>query len=186
MLASRLAYQAWTHITPQRCRTEIRDVTVLSAMALDYPPEKLNVYVSDDGGFSATLRGLREVWLFAKSWVPICRTYGIRCGCPEAYFFEPDHDDHHHGPSLDNSLFINERQRIQQEYELFKEKILEAGETKHVVKIGCPRDHTSLIEVTEDDSVPNPKGMPLLSYVAREKRPTYPHHFKAGALNALL
>ncbi|GFP95892.1 cellulose synthase-like protein e6 [Phtheirospermum japonicum] len=28
--------------------------------------------------------------------------------------------------------------------------------------------------------------MPLLVYVAREKRPSHPHHFKAGALNALI
>lgn len=28
--------------------------------------------------------------------------------------------------------------------------------------------------------------MPLLVYVSREKRPSYPHHFKAGALNALV
>jgi hypothetical protein len=28
--------------------------------------------------------------------------------------------------------------------------------------------------------------MPLLVYVSREKRPAWPHHFKAGALNALV
>jgi hypothetical protein len=29
-------------------------------------------------------------------------------------------------------------------------------------------------------------AMPLLVYVSREKRPAWPHHFKAGALNALV
>lgn len=28
--------------------------------------------------------------------------------------------------------------------------------------------------------------LPLLVYVSREKRPSQPHHFKAGALNALV
>jgi hypothetical protein len=28
--------------------------------------------------------------------------------------------------------------------------------------------------------------MPLLVYVSREKRPSHPHHFKAGALNVLV
>lgn len=28
--------------------------------------------------------------------------------------------------------------------------------------------------------------MPLLVYLAREKRPFHPHHFKAGALNVLV
>lgn len=30
------------------------------------------------------------------------------------------------------------------------------------------------------------RNMPLLVYVSREKRPSHPHHFKAGALNALV
>lgn len=33
---------------------------------------------------------------------------------------------------------------------------------------------------------PNQKGMPLLVYVAREKRPSNLHHFKAGAINVLV
>ena len=28
--------------------------------------------------------------------------------------------------------------------------------------------------------------MPLLVYVSREKKPSHPHHFKAGALNVLV
>lgn len=28
--------------------------------------------------------------------------------------------------------------------------------------------------------------IPLLVYVAREKRPSHPHHFKAGAINVLV
>ncbi|XVE65892.1 hypothetical protein DITRI_Ditri08aG0036000 [Diplodiscus trichospermus] len=60
--------------------------TVISAMALDYPPEKLHVYLSDDGGFSVTLRATKEAWNFARSWLPFCRTYGIKTRCPDVYF----------------------------------------------------------------------------------------------------
>ncbi|MBA0612462.1 hypothetical protein Godav_013061, partial [Gossypium davidsonii] len=38
--------------------------TVLSAMAMDYPAEKLSVYVSDDGGCGLTLYAMKEAWEF--------------------------------------------------------------------------------------------------------------------------
>lgn len=60
--------------------------TVISAMALDYPPEKLSVYLSDDGGSSVTLQAIREAWGFAKLWIGFCRRYGIKTRCPELYF----------------------------------------------------------------------------------------------------
>ncbi|KAL8142776.1 hypothetical protein V2J09_015808, partial [Rumex salicifolius] len=43
-------------------------------------------------------------------------------------------------------------------------------------------------EGSADPSIVNPAGhdIPQLIYVAREKRPSYPHNFKAGALNVLL
>ncbi|KAJ0092164.1 hypothetical protein Patl1_25195 [Pistacia atlantica] len=40
--------------------------SVLSAMALDYPPEKLHVYLSEDGGASITLTGMEEAFKFAR------------------------------------------------------------------------------------------------------------------------
>ena len=60
--------------------------TVISAMALDYPPEKLHVYLSDDGGSAITLRVTKEAWNFATSWLPFCRRYDIKTSCPDAYF----------------------------------------------------------------------------------------------------
>ncbi|KAL7210019.1 hypothetical protein ACSBR1_031568 [Camellia fascicularis] len=60
--------------------------TVLSAMALDYPPEKLGVYISDDGGSPSTLYAVKEAGRFAKCWLPFCRKYGIKIRCPEAFF----------------------------------------------------------------------------------------------------
>ncbi|KAJ0775687.1 putative cellulose synthase (UDP-forming) [Helianthus annuus] len=42
------------------------------------------------------------------------------------------------------------------------------------------------LQVMVDESMHDQRKMPLLVYVSREKRPSHPHHFKAGALNALL
>lgn len=82
--------------------------TVLSAMALDYPPEKLSVYLSDDGGSSLTLKGMREASAFARSWLPFCRRFGIKNRCPKVYFSSLE-DDLIHSRSM--------------EYEEEKEKI---------------------------------------------------------------
>lgn len=60
--------------------------TVISAMALDYPPGKLHVYLSDDGGSTVTLRSMKEAWSFAKVWIPFCRKFEVKTRCPEAYF----------------------------------------------------------------------------------------------------
>ncbi|CAL5395299.1 unnamed protein product [Camellia sinensis] len=67
--------------------------TVLSAMALDYPPEKLAVYLSDDGGSPLTLYAVKEACLFGRSWIPFCRGYGIKTRCPEQYFESLGDDD---------------------------------------------------------------------------------------------
>ncbi|MBA0559066.1 hypothetical protein Golob_016046 [Gossypium lobatum] len=66
--------------------------TVISAMALDYPPEKLHVYVSDDAGSDATLRCTKEAWNFARYWVPFCRKYDLVTACPDVYFSSSEVD----------------------------------------------------------------------------------------------
>ena len=60
--------------------------TVLSALALDYLPEKLAVYISNDGGSYITLYALKEAFKFAKCWLPFCKKYAIKTRCPEAFF----------------------------------------------------------------------------------------------------
>lgn len=55
--------------------------TVISAMCLDYPPDKLAVYLA-----AVTLNAMREAAVFARWWVPFCRKYNIRNRCPEVYF----------------------------------------------------------------------------------------------------
>lgn len=64
--------------------------TVLSLMAYNYPPEKLNVYLSDDGGSILTFYGLWETSAFAKHWLPFCRRYNIEPRSPAAYFAQSD------------------------------------------------------------------------------------------------
>ncbi|KAL8142778.1 hypothetical protein V2J09_015810 [Rumex salicifolius] len=144
--------------------------TVLSAMALDYPPDKVHVYLSDDGGAHVTLAAMREAWGFATWWVPFCRTYGVECRCPMAYFNGQD------GAAKFSSTaeYIRDKLLIKEKYELFKQRV----EENRVQKKGAI-----------DEKLINPDhsgGIPLLVYVAREKRLFHPHHFKAGALNVLL
>ncbi|XP_071732522.1 cellulose synthase-like protein G2 isoform X2 [Rutidosis leptorrhynchoides] len=122
--------------------------TVVSTMALNYPPEKLCVYLSDDGGCLVTLEAMQEAWKFAKLWVPFCKKYDVKTICPSAYFDGREVDDDE-------------------------------------VNMDC--DEKAWIKVMVDESMHDQiRHMPLLVYVSREKRPSHPHHFKAGALNALL
>ncbi|OMO95531.1 Cellulose synthase [Corchorus olitorius] len=166
--------------------------TVISAMALDYPPEKLHVYLSDDGGSDITLYGMKEAWKFARAWLPFCRKFDIKTSCPEVYF--SGYEDYDHGNFNNSSEFKAARQKIEEKYEKFKERVEEYHRKKQVEAGAATknsRDHPSNIQIIqeyysneefEDDKI----KMPLLVYVAREKRPSHHHHFKAGALNVLL
>ena len=66
--------------------------TLISAMTLDYPPDKLHIYFSDDAGSPVTLHGVREARRFSRWWVPFCRKYGITQPCPMAYFSHAPED----------------------------------------------------------------------------------------------
>ncbi|KAM0972298.1 hypothetical protein ACFX2J_019871 [Malus domestica] len=167
--------------------------TVLSAMAMDYPPEKLHVYLSDDGCAAVTLNGMREAWRFAKWWLPFCRRYGIKCTAPEAYFSAGGEGDGYEDGDSGGSEFVQEKEHIQEAYEVFKKRVTENARIEDA-RSNMRRDHSAVIEVIQetssegDDAIQTneAKNMPLLVYVSREKRPSHPHHFKAGALNVLL
>ncbi|GFP95895.1 cellulose synthase-like protein g1 [Phtheirospermum japonicum] len=155
--------------------------TVISAMALDYPPDKISVYLHDDGGSFVTLHAMREAWRFSKCWLPFCRKFGLKSRCPEAYFSGDDDE------FVSSDEFVAEKKEIQKRYDEFKE-ILERNSVNASGSVS--RDHAPTIEVmnnVDSDAVDSSQqDMPLLVYVAREKRPSQPHHFKAGALNALI
>ncbi|XP_052727332.1 cellulose synthase-like protein G1 isoform X2 [Vigna angularis] len=155
--------------------------TVLSSMALDYPPNKLHVYLSDDAGSPLTLHGMREACKFARWWLPFCRRYKINNRCPKAYFSALE--DNAHADFARSSLYVADKHTIKEKYEAFEEAIKTFRKDS-----ASSRDHPSLIEVIQEstiDDVDNVK-MPLLVYVSREKMASHPHHFKAGALNVLV
>ncbi|GMY30927.1 cellulose synthase-like protein E6 [Fagus crenata] len=49
--------------------------TILSVMSYNYPPEKLSVYLSDDGGSD-----------FSRHWIPFCKKFNVKPMSPSAYF----------------------------------------------------------------------------------------------------
>ncbi|KAH6796381.1 hypothetical protein C2S51_037367 [Perilla frutescens var. frutescens] len=152
--------------------------TVISAMALDYPHHKLHVYLSDDGGSPITLRALKRACSFAKLWIPFCRKYSVKNRCPEAYFFTQESFDEAEVGSSHH--FLVDKKNIEKAYRDFKSSLgkIVAGED-----VRASRDHPPSIEVIKDS---DNEEIPLVVYVAREKRPSHPHNFKAGALNVLL
>ncbi|KAI4307850.1 hypothetical protein L6164_030985 [Bauhinia variegata] len=66
---------------------------VLSAMSYNYPPEKLSVYLSDDGGSELTFYALLKASDFSKHWLPFCKRFNIEPRSPEAYFAGHHSDD---------------------------------------------------------------------------------------------
>lgn len=55
-------------------------------MAYDYPPEKLSIYLSDDGCSILTFYALFVASHFSKHWLPYCRKYNVQPRSPAAYF----------------------------------------------------------------------------------------------------
>lgn len=71
--------------------------TVLSVMAYDYPSEKLNVYLTDDGCSDLMFYALLEASKFSRHWLPFCRNFGVEPRAPGVYFStvkEAPADDH--------------------------------------------------------------------------------------------
>lgn len=154
--------------------------TVVSAMALNYPAGKLTVYLSDDGGCPVTLEAMREAWRFSKIWLPFCKKYGVKIICPEAYFAGGGVDDE---CMVYSDEFAAEKVKVKGDYESFVHKVIKISQSE---RCRSNNDHSSVVEVVSDESTHNQREMPLIVYVSREKRPSHPHNFKAGSLNALL
>lgn len=167
--------------------------TALSLMAYDYPPEKMSVYVSDDGGSQLTLFAFFEAAKFAKVWLPFCRGNNIVDRCPEVLF----RSDGLPFPDTAKIKALYEKMKIKVESVVDKGSIStqyianederkafdkwEHGFTRH--------DHPAIIQVLlESGQEKDIKGhlMPNLIYVSRGKSKASPHNFKAGALNTLL
>ncbi|KAI3689894.1 hypothetical protein L2E82_47864 [Cichorium intybus] len=167
--------------------------TALSLMAYDYPPEKISVYVSDDGGSELTLFAFFEAAKFAKIWLPFCRDNDIIDRCPEAFF-------------RSNGIAFPDRTKIKAMYEKMKikvESVVDRGNinseyitnedeqkafnkwNKGFTRHQHPAVIQVLLESKQDNDIQG-HPMPNLIYVSREKNKASPHNFKAGALNTLL
>eukprot|EP00250_Pteridium_aquilinum_P021646 c25188_g1_i1 orf=61-2535(+) len=188
--------------------------TVLSALALHYPnSHKVAVYVSDDGGSLLTLWALKEATSFAKSWIPFCNRFSPYI-CPRApgpYFASKGAFEK---ACFHN--FSNEWHEIKAEYCALESRIISMTTSYCVSKeetlallltklsaAVCldghnatnsswslnydPQNHSSHCEILLEKPPCNTNmDLPHLVYISREKRPNQKHHFKAGAMNALL
>ncbi|OVA04852.1 Cellulose synthase [Macleaya cordata] len=172
--------------------------TLLSLMAYNYDANKLAYYLSDDGGSELTFHAVYQASIFAKIWLPFCKKYNVEPRAPQVYFSSENSASGGVGQS-----FRQEYDTVKVKFEEMQERIEKAGRLRKVTnetrkehkgfkewdsKVD-PRNHQSIVEVllrgngVDKDSEGN--TMPTLVYVSREKRPGQPHHFKAGALNAM-
>ncbi|KAL8040873.1 hypothetical protein ABFX02_10G128500 [Erythranthe guttata] len=172
--------------------------TLLSILAVDYPVDKISCYISDDGASMCTFEALSETAEFSRKWVPFCKKFTIEPRAPEMYFSEKvDYLKDKVQPT-----FVKERRAMKREYEEFKIRInaMVAKATKvppggWIMQDGTPwpgnntKDHPGMIQVFLGQSGGldvEGNELPRLVYVSREKRPSFQHHKKAGAMNALV
>ncbi|KAF8409748.1 hypothetical protein HHK36_005827 [Tetracentron sinense] len=171
--------------------------TVLSVMAYDYPPEKLSVYLSDDGGSELTFYALLEASSFSKHWIPFCKKFKVEPRSPAAYFTQKSDPQDTTYPQewlAMKKLYEDMKERIEAAVELgrISEEIREQhkGFSEWNSKVR-KHDHQTILQVLIDGRNANAMDtqghrLPTLVYLAREKRPQYHHNFKAGAMNALI
>ncbi|TYH45670.1 hypothetical protein ES332_D11G281700v1 [Gossypium tomentosum] len=168
--------------------------TVLSMMAYDYPPEKLSVYLSDDGGSNLLFYAMLEAANFSKTWLPFCKKFQVESTSPEAYF-----------RTASELVNVQEWLSVKKLYEDMKMRIETTTKLNQIPEyiqkqhkgfrewdfVSSKHDHQTILQILIDgrdtnavDIEGNP--LPTLVYLAREKRPQYHHHFKAGSMNALI
>ncbi|KAL3742953.1 hypothetical protein ACJRO7_018282 [Eucalyptus globulus] len=167
--------------------------TALSVMAYEYPAEKLSVYISDDSGSELTLFTFMEAARFAGHWLPFCRERNLMERSPEAYFAS----SYRGGTEIDKIKMMYENMKVRVKH------VVERGKVGEECIIGdrerrafgkwtdefTSQNHPAVIEILLDNSRDRDitgNAMPNLVYLSREKSKNVPHHFKAGALNALL
>ncbi|XP_070027838.1 cellulose synthase-like protein E6 isoform X3 [Nicotiana sylvestris] len=171
--------------------------TVLSLMAYNYPPQKMSVYLSDDGCSEFMFFALFEASEFSKYWLPFCKKFKVQTPTPAAYFSMNNNHETHELLSADEFISIKKL------YEAMIKRIDETTRQGHVPEmlrkqhkgfrewnfISSKQDHHTIIQILIDSSENADvvgQILPTLVYLAREKRPQHHHHFKAGAMNALI
>ncbi|CAL9219049.1 unnamed protein product [Arabidopsis halleri] len=163
--------------------------TVLSVAALDYPAEKLAVYLSDDGGSELTFYALTEAAEFAKTWVPFCKRFNVEPTSPAAYLSSKAN-------GLDSAA--EEVAKLYREMAARIETAARLGRVPEEARLkygdgfsqwdaeATRRNHGTILQILVDGREENTIAIPTLVYLSREKRPQHHHNFKAGAMNALL
>ncbi|XP_038875597.1 cellulose synthase-like protein G3 [Benincasa hispida] len=168
--------------------------SVLSVMAYDYPAGKISVYISDDGGSALTLFALMEAAKFASHWLPFCNKNDVVERNPEVFF------------ASTSEFWNSDSQKIKEMYEHMKMKVEDVvekgkvgdeyinGEEDRLTfhkwdKSFTPQSHPTIIKVlleSKNDRDMMGHSLPNLIYLSRQKSKAFHHHFKGGALNALL
>ncbi|XP_076937263.1 cellulose synthase-like protein E6 [Bidens hawaiensis] len=176
--------------------------TVLSVLAYDYPPEKLNVYLSDDDAGSELLfYALLEASAFARHWLPFCRKFEVKTTSPGACFSNNEEPNE----VLDGIQFSHDWLLIKKLYNQMQDRIEAAtrvgGVSPEIREMHkgfsewssdtTSSDHQAIVQILIDGKSSmsvdiEGQMLPKLVYVAREKRTHCSHNFKAGALNALI
>ncbi|GMY30928.1 cellulose synthase-like protein e1 [Fagus crenata] len=75
----------WAWIDPKMEPPTLVINTVLSCMSYNYPPDRLSIYLSDDGGSELTYYALLEASNFSKHWIPFCKKFNVEQRSPSAY-----------------------------------------------------------------------------------------------------
>ncbi|KAF7142065.1 hypothetical protein RHSIM_Rhsim06G0230800 [Rhododendron simsii] len=171
--------------------------TVLSVMSYNYPPDRLSIYLSDDGGSEFTFYALLEASHFSKHWIPFCKKFSVEPRSPAAYFAQNSNPK--------DTTVPKEWLDIKKLYEDMKcriESVIEKGGTSKDIRDQhkgflewnselTKQDHQSIVQILIDGRNPDAVDddghkLPTLVYLAREKRPQFPHNFKAGSMNSLI
>lgn len=167
--------------------------TVLSVMAYNYPPEKLSVYLSDDGGSELTFFALTQAAVFSRHWLPYCRNYNVEPTSPASYFKSASHPSdtkHRQDFTVVQRLFEEMKNRIEnvtKNGRVPEELRLEHQGFAEWDSFTSSRDHGAIVQILLDHNQDTEgNSLPKLVYMAREKRPDHFHNFKAGAMNALI
>ncbi|KAF7815988.1 cellulose synthase-like protein E6 [Senna tora] len=169
--------------------------TVLSVMCYNYPSNKLSVYLSDDGASELTFYALLKASIFSKHWIPFCKRFNIEPRSPEAYFSQ-------HYCTIKNTQEWSSIKKLYEDMKSEIELVVEKGKVPDEIRKQhkgfsewnsktTKKDHQSIVQIIIDGRDSNGVDddgfqLPTLVYMAREKRPNFPHHFKAGAMNALI
>ncbi|RDY01533.1 Cellulose synthase-like protein B3 [Mucuna pruriens] len=166
--------------------------TVLSLLALDYPPNKLACYVSDDGCSPLTFYALVQASKFAKLWVPFCNKYNVQLRAPFRYFSNVATSK---SQDSDSTEFNHEWSRMKDLYDHLSKTIEDVTRKQIPLQLDGEfavfsnteqRNHPTIIKVILENKDGVSDGLPHLIYISREKGPQYPHNYKAGAMNVLV